>query len=93
MKIPLTVAFHGQKVSRFTVAGLQIAALKPRIDPDGHLGPQTDLCGEQRVDFETAQLPTLFAQFCERSPGSANEVLPQFLIRQQTADHSFNRSM
>jgi len=54
-------------LSRFTVVNLQAAALKPRINPCGHLGPQTDLDREQRVDFEAAQLPTLFMQPERRS--------------------------
>jgi hypothetical protein len=76
-----------------SVVGLQGAALKPRINPGGRFRPQTDVYGEQRVDFEAAQLPTLFTQLCERSPRRANELLPQLFIRQQAADNSFNRSM
>jgi hypothetical protein len=75
------------------VVDLQAAALKPRIDPGGHLGPQTDLYREQRVDFQAAQLPPLFIQLRERSTRRAGEVVPQLFIRQQPADHSFNRSM
>jgi hypothetical protein len=82
-----------RRLSCFTVAGLQAAALKPRIDPGGHLGPQIDLDGEQRVNFQTAQLPPLFIQLRERSPRRASEIVPQLFIRQQTADHSFDRSM
>ncbi len=80
-------------LSRFTVVGLQAAALEPRINPCRHLGPQTDLYSEQRVDFEAAQLPTLFVQLRERSPRRSNELVPQLLIRQEAADDSFNRSL
>ena len=73
--------------------GLQAAALKPRINPGGHLRPKTDLYGEQRLDFETAQLPTLFTQVRERPPRRPNELVPQLLIRQEAADDSLNRSM
>jgi hypothetical protein len=79
--------------SCLTVGGLQAAALKPRIDPGGHFGPQTNLYGEQRVDFQAAQLPPLFIQLRERSPRRASEIVAQLFIRQQTADHSFDRSM
>ena len=79
--------------SRFTVVGLQAAALKPRINPGGNLRPQTDLNGEQRVDFEAAQLPTLFMQLHERSPWRPRELVPQLLVRQEAADDSFNRSL
>jgi len=80
-------------MSCFIVAGLQAAALKPRINPGGHLRPQTDLYGEQRVHFEPAQLPTLFTQLRERSPRRPSELVPQLLIRQEAADGSFNRSL
>jgi len=79
--------------SRFTVVGLQAAALKPRIDPCGHLGPQTGIDREQRVNLEAAQLPTLFVQIHERSPRKPSELVPQLLIRQKAADDSFNRSL
>jgi hypothetical protein len=79
--------------SRFPVQSLQAAALKPRINSGGDLNPQTHLCGEQRVDFDTAQLPSLFMQLRERSLRRPNELVSQFLIRQEPADGSFNRSL
>jgi hypothetical protein len=77
----------------FAVVGFQAAALKPRINPRGHLGPQTELDPEQRVNFKAAQLPTLIAQLSERSPRRGHEFLAQFPFRQEPADDSFNRSM
>ena len=79
--------------SRFTVVGLQAAALKPRIDPGGHVRLQTHVYCEQRVDFEAAQFPTLLVQLHERSPRRPSELAPQLLIRQEAADDSFNRSL
>src|SRR4051812_46995645 len=79
--------------SCFAVLGLQAAALEPRINPAGDLGPQAELGSEQRVDFEAAQLPPLFIEHHERSFRKATELVPQFLIRQETADDSFNRSL
>jgi hypothetical protein len=80
-------------VSRFTLIGLQAAALKPWINPSGHLRPQTVLYREQRVDFEPGQFPTLFIQPHQCSLGGSNELAPQILIRQKAADDSFNRSL
>jgi hypothetical protein len=79
--------------SSFKVVGLQAAALKPRINPGGHLGPQIELYGEQRVDFKATQLPTLLIQLRERSPRKVNELVPQLLVRQEAPDDPFNRSM
>jgi len=79
--------------SRFTIVGLQAAALKPRINPGGRLGPQTDFYGEQRIDLEAAQVPTLFIQLRERSPRRPGELVPQLLIGQEAADNSFDRSL
>ncbi len=56
-------ARRGEGGLRFTVLGLKTAALKPRINPRGHLTPESDLYGEQSVYFEAAQLPPLFTQF------------------------------
>jgi len=64
----------------FIVAGLEAAALKPWINPGGNIRPQPDLHGEQRIDFETAQLPPLFSQLRERSPRGASELEPQLLV-------------
>jgi len=80
-------------LSRFAVVALQAAALKPRINPGGHFRPQTDRCREQCVNFKAAQLPTLFMQPQERSPWRPNELVPKLLIRQESADDSFNRSL
>jgi hypothetical protein len=80
-------------VFSFIVAGLEAASLKPWINPGGNIRPQLSLHGEQRVDFETAQLPTLFSQLSKRSARGASELEPQVLVRQQTTDDSFNRSM
>jgi hypothetical protein len=72
---------------------LEAAALKSWINSGGSVRPQPDLCREQRVGFEAAQLPTLLMQLRERSPGRLDELVPQLLIRQQAADESFNRAM
>jgi hypothetical protein len=47
--------------SSFIFVGLEAAALKPWINPGGNIRPQPDLYGEQRVDFEAGQLPTLLS--------------------------------
>jgi hypothetical protein len=79
--------------SSFILVVLEAAALKPWIDPSGNIRPQPDLDGEQRVGFEAGELPTLLGQLRERSLRRARELAPQFLIRQQATDDSFNRSM
>ena len=58
------------------VVGLEAAALKPWINPIGNVRPQPDLDGEQRVDFDPAQLPALFTELRERSPREACELEP-----------------
>jgi hypothetical protein len=71
----------------------EAAALKTWINPGGNFRPQSDLHREQRVDLDASQLPTLFAEFDERSLRGARELEPQLLVCHQTADDSFNRSM
>jgi hypothetical protein len=56
------------------VRGLEAAALKPWINPSSHIGPQPDVYGQQGVDFEPAQLPSLFTQFRDRLPREASEL-------------------
>jgi hypothetical protein len=73
--------------------GLEPAALKPWVNSAGDITPQPDLCGEQRVSFEPAQLPSLFTELRERSSRGASEPQSQLLIRQEAADDSFNSSM
>jgi hypothetical protein len=85
--VPLT------RHSGFAVLGLQAAALKPLVNPGGDLGPQADLGGEESVDFKAGQLPTLLIQLREGSSRRPNELAPQFLIRQEPPDGSFNRSL
>src|SRR5580658_9734448 len=57
----------GPALSRLIIVAFEATALNPRIDPSGNIRPQPDVHGEQRLDFEAAQLPTLFAQLRERS--------------------------
>jgi hypothetical protein len=79
--------------SWFIFVRLEAAALKPWINPGGNIRPQPDLHGEQRVDFEAGQLPTLLGELRERSLRRASELATQLFVRQQAADDSFNRSM
>jgi hypothetical protein len=80
-------------LSTFILGGLEAAALEAGINPSGNLRPQPDLDGEQCIDFESTQLPTLFTQLLNCSPRGAGELEPQLLVRQQAANDSFNRSM
>jgi len=81
------------QLSGVTIAVLQAAALKPRINPGGSPRPQAGFRGEQRVDFKTAQVPALFNQLRKRSLGRTGERAPQLVIRQEAADEPFNCSM
>ena len=60
----------------FVALGLAAAAPQPWIDPSGNIRPQPDLCGAQCVDFEAAQLPTLFTQRRDRLPRGVSELEP-----------------
>src|SRR5258707_12483579 len=80
-------------VSRLAVVSPEAAALKPWINPVGHLWPETAVDGEQRVELEAAQLPPLFDELGERSPRPASELEPQFLVRQQAAEDWFDQSL
>jgi hypothetical protein len=53
--------------SFFFLLVLEAAALKAWINPGGNRRPQPDLHGEQRVDFDASQFPTLFAKNSLRS--------------------------
>jgi hypothetical protein len=63
------------------------------INPGGNIRPQPGLHGEQGVDFEAGQLPTLLSELRKRSLWRASELSPQLFVRQQAADDPFNRSM
>ena len=76
----------------FVFGALEAGALKTWINPGGSLRPQSGLHGEQRVDFDARQLPTLFAELRERTLGGASEAEPQLFVRQQAADDSLDRS-
>jgi hypothetical protein len=79
--------------SFFIFVGLEAAALKPWINPGGNIRPQPCLHGEQCVDLEARELPTLLSQLSERSLRRASELAPQLLIGEQATDDPFNRSM
>jgi hypothetical protein len=82
-----------EKRSCFIFLGVRTRSLKPRVDAGGDIGPHADFCGKQRVHFDPAQLPPLFTQLGERTSRGASELQPQVLIRQETADDSFNGPM
>src|ERR1700730_8552797 len=57
---------EGVGASCFIFVGLEAAALKPGINPGGNIRPQPGLHGEQGVDFEAGQLPTLLSELRKR---------------------------
>jgi len=69
------------------------AALKPRIDSGGHLGPQTNLDGEQRIDFQTTHLPTLLIQLREVRRGDRTNAYRSSSSVKRSPDDSLNRSV
>ena len=56
-------------------------------------GRSIGITSQQGVDLDTGEFPPLFSQGGERLLRSADELEPEFLIRHEPANHSFNGSL